>query len=619
MFGTVGMNLLHEFRFLSLFTLVLVLTCLLEPALAQAQFAPSRQQLINGAVSPGTMARLQLLRDPELSQYVQPVRIEVPENATVAFWDGGSFTPAKENSVMGGLTVGPVYRTKISNIKGHPGLEVYPSIEMLDRLYPPEGLAIEHPVEIAIHYNDLLQVARGKMVTKVVYLEDPLTALPYRQQESHQSSFDVGFREDPFAVAARLGRPMAIVRLGTRAPIPSSDNANFNFFSPPVERYSDQLPTPAKRDAKETQTTGAAAAGTAASLVSYRKPTSAKGLYEWRTGSTTGQAGYPLQDGGDCSPALPCSANGFPSARRHRPDEFICDGCDRLPQAEVDENWKVTGLGIEDTVGHFDTLQGETILVPSNRVCIYSPRFAAVRKVHNIGHANTSVSLASFRRKDHTEQTRGENMSATALQQLRLQSNKGSYRANSFKDHNRSVVLDNTIHLVGSYATMKAFGNLQLVKFGRFENTESARLTLGMQSALAWDIDVAAQMTVKNAQAVIVNDVATMQEVVGSENETDQPALRLCKLASRISAKPGEEVDFTIRFDNVGGQRMGNVTIIDNLSPRLEFLPESASCTLDAKLVTDVNEAGSLRLAWEIIKPIEEKSGGVIQFKCRVR
>ncbi|MCH2180722.1 MAG: hypothetical protein MK108_01830 [Mariniblastus sp.] len=611
------MNLLHDFRILSLSTLVLVLASLLEPALAQGQFAPSRQELINGAVSPGTMARLQLLRDPELSQYVQPVRIEVPENATVAFWNEGSFTPAQPDSVMGGLTVGPVYRIKINNIKGHPGLEVYPSIEMLDRLYPPEGLAIEHPVEIAIHYNDLLQVARGKMVTKVIYLEDPMTALPYRQQESHQSTFDVGFREDPFGVAARLGRPMAIVRMGTRAPIPSSNDGNFEFFSPPVQFYQEQLPTPAREnDAEVNETTDTGGKGAVASLVSYRQPTSAKAVYEWRTRPVGGQPGHLIQDN---SPALPGGANGMPQTRLHRPDEFICDGCDRLPQAQVDENWKVTGLGIEDTVGHFDTLQGETILVPSNRVCIYSPRFAAVRKVYNLGHANTAVSLASVQRKDHTDQTRGQDMSSSTLQQLRLQSNKASYRANSFKDHNRSVVLDNTIHLVGSYATMKAFGNLQLVKFGRFENTESARLTLGMQSALAWDIDVAAQMTVKNAQAVIVNDVATMQEVVGSESETQQPVLRLCKLASRISAKPGDEVDFTIRFDNVGSQRMGNVTIIDNLSPRLEFIPESASCTLDAKLVTEVNEAGSLRLAWEIIKPIEKTSGGVIQFKCRVR
>ena len=182
----------------------------------------------------------------------------------------------------------------------------------------------------------------------------------------------------------------------------------------------------------------------------------------------------------------------------------------------------------------------------------------------------------------------------------------------------RGVEAGNIVHLIGSYATLKPFNNLQLVKFGRYENTESARLNLGMQSALAWDIDVASQMTVKNAQPVIVDDIATIREVVAVESES-HPNLRLCKLASRLSAKSGEDVEFTIRFDNIGDQRIGNVTIIDNLSPRLEFIAESASCTLDATLITTVNEAGSLAVSWEITEPIEKATGGVIQFKCRVR
>ena len=52
------------------------------------------------------------------------------------------------------------------------------------------------------------------------------------------------------------------------------------------------------------------------------------------------------------------------------------------------------------------------------------------------------------------------------------------------------------------------------------------------------------------------------------------PRLRLVKVASTPFAKPGEEVDFTLRFDNVGNQPIGNVTILDSLSTRLEYVPE---------------------------------------------
>ncbi|MCH2177880.1 MAG: DUF11 domain-containing protein [Mariniblastus sp.] len=609
------MNLLNDFRIQSMLVLVLVLACPLDLPTAEGQFAPSRQELINGSVPPGTLARLQLLRDPELSRYIQPVQVEVPGDATIAFWHEDAFENAETSVGIAGLTVGPVYRVKISNIKGHPGLDVYPSIEMLDRLYPPKDLALEHPVNIVIHYNDLLQITRGKMVTKVIYLEDPMTALPYRQQESHQSTFDVGFREDPFQVARRLGRPMAIVRLGTRSPLPGDETGDFGFSNPPIQFYQEQQPTPA---AVDDVSSSDSASVESVQQVTYAEPRSNKAVYEWQMKLNARPPAQAMPECPSCPPALLGVANCLPTKPIRMPDEYICDGCDRIPQVRVDENWKVSGLGIEDTIGHFDTLQGETIVIPSNRVCVYSPRFASVRKIFNFGHSNSSIALASFKEKKNLEQTSGRDWSSTSLQQLRLQSNKSSYRANAFKDHTRGVEAGNIVHLIGSYATLKPFNNLQLVKFGRYENTESARLNLGMQSALAWDVDVASQMTVKNAQPVIVDDIATIREVVAVESES-HPNLRLCKIASRLSAKSGEEVEFTIRFDNIGDQRIGNVTIIDNLSPRLEFIAESASCTLDATLITTINEAGSLAVSWEITEPIEKATGGVIQFKCRVR
>ena len=38
------------------------------------------------------------------------------------------------------------------------------------------------------------------------------------------------------------------------------------------------------------------------------------------------------------------------------------------------------------------------------------------------------------------------------------------------------------------------------------------------------------------------------------------------------TAQPGEEVEFTLRFDNVGDRVIGNVTIIDSLTTRLEYV-----------------------------------------------
>jgi hypothetical protein len=62
-------------------------------------------------------------------------------------------------------------------------------------------------------------------------------------------------------------------------------------------------------------------------------------------------------------------------------DEYLRDGGDRNMPAGVGRNWEVKGLEMEDAVAHYDTVDGRTIVEPSNEVHIYSPRFGAVRQV----------------------------------------------------------------------------------------------------------------------------------------------------------------------------------------------------------------------------------------------
>ena len=98
-----------------------------------------------------------------------------------------------------------------------------------------------------------------------------------------------------------------------------------------------------------------------------------------------------------------------------------------------------------------------------------------------------------------------------------------------------------------------------------------------------------------------------------------KPQLRLIKLASCGAAKLGDEIEFTLRFDNVGSQVIGNVTIMDNLTTRLEFVAESAKSSVESDFSAEPNTGGSVVLRWEIKEPIEAGQGGILQFKCKVR
>ncbi len=81
-----------------------------------------------------------------------------------------------------------------------------------------------------------------------------------------------------------------------------------------------------------------------------------------------------------CAPEMPCGPMGEPVEQYWNDQEYIYDGGDREPRVQVNADWRVNGLDSQDTVAHYETLEGKLCVSPSNRVPIYAPRFGAVRK-----------------------------------------------------------------------------------------------------------------------------------------------------------------------------------------------------------------------------------------------
>ena len=198
-----------------------------------------KHQLITGHEAPGSAAQKMLLGQPDLALYSQPVEILVPRQCQIGIGMQGGFSQKFSGRMQANLRIGPVYRLEVDNLPFilgvRQGVSVYPSIELLDRLYPPEGLKDQFPIQIVLTADDLAEAAKGKLVTKVVYLEDPKTALPVRQVEGTQSTVDIAAGADPYLAAERMGRPMAIVRIGSRVPNPSDLTGEFQFNAPSPE------------------------------------------------------------------------------------------------------------------------------------------------------------------------------------------------------------------------------------------------------------------------------------------------------------------------------------------------------------------------------------------------
>lgn len=191
--------------------------------------------LQSATAPPGAVGSVQLLRGGPLPGYFQPVEIQAPPGARVSLATPQGFTEPAPAPLVVGMLIGHVYRLKITDIPGEQnvGLEAFPTIELVNRLYPPPGYEARFPVPVQFAQDDLEIALSGQFVTRVVYLEDPLNPLPVAETPQTQRYYEVHPQDDPLEVADRLGRPMAIARIGSRQPDSTGPNAAFLYGAPP--------------------------------------------------------------------------------------------------------------------------------------------------------------------------------------------------------------------------------------------------------------------------------------------------------------------------------------------------------------------------------------------------
>jgi hypothetical protein len=240
-------------------TAMVVLLCWCMPGLLPAQ-GPPVHYWHQGSMPPGAIGGLQLQRGGPLPGFFQPVKIKAPPGALISLAEEGQFAQPQPAPVTVGLLIGQVYRLRVMRIPLHPGVEVFPTIEVIDRLYTPPGHELQFPIVVELTPEELRLALDGKFVTRVIYVEDPWSALPIAEEAAGQNWFEVGPGRDPLAVADQLGRPVAILRMGARLPDHfQGPDMRFLFGCPPVVRYPLQekpsQPPGEKTPAEAAQTT----------------------------------------------------------------------------------------------------------------------------------------------------------------------------------------------------------------------------------------------------------------------------------------------------------------------------------------------------------------------------
>lgn len=299
-------------------------------------------------------------------------------------------------------------------------------------------------------------------------------------------------------------------------------------------------------------------------------------------------------------------------------DEYICDGGDSALPVRVTPDWQIHGLDREDTIAHYESIDGRTFVQPSNKVCVYSPRFASVRMVRAVVEDDQVHGPAGVMLPVGLEKLEETRIPVASTQPIRAQTDVGRRIVGAYATRWGDGVISTAQVARGLEDLFAPFEDMAIIRRGIFEQSEGARLAAAVLSANVWINVQRAQVILDDQKAI---ELATVQKpaVTYTVDEGGPIRFRLVKVASKQEALPGETVDFTLRFDNVGGQVIGNIVLVDHLHQRLELVPDSVQSSIPTTFTTEEDEFGSLVLRWEINDPLPAGKGGIVRFQCRMR
>ena len=310
----------------------------------------------------------------------------------------------------------------------------------------------------------------------------------------------------------------------------------------------------------------------------------------------------------------------WPIANGHQAnDEFIFDGGDMGRRVGVGKNGTIYGLNQEDTVAIYDSKSQGLQVQASNRVPIYAPRFGAVRQIIKLEGYERNSRVADMNGPTGPYTQRRTLGQKTLEQPLPIVSSSGLTTANVLRERNRDMIFETTNILLSLQGKYLPFEDFKVMRFGNFDNSQKARLAARINAAKTWTHEKGLQVTVGRKLTNVREGTTGAKGAHVYEMRPGKPALRIVKVANKQNALPGDTVDFTIRFDNVGTESLNNVIVMDNLSSRLEYVQKSQKSSVKATFGSTVNEGESLVLKWMLDEPLAVGKGGIIRFRCKVR
>ena len=450
---------------------------------------------------------------------------------------------------------------------------------MVGHLHRPEGIDPgKYPIRVIFTFDDIDAVLnQARLVTKVIYLEDPTRRLLFHLPKDQIPVVSLNPTEQPLRVAAALGRPMAIVRIGGRRPTLEEVQGG------PGDLGLDY----------------------AAALGSSPCP-------------------FLMQDGSRCPMVAgpPCTAAATPAQRLLPRDEYLCDGGDRGIPITVGPDGRMGGIEPRDAAIRFDIGLGPRVqprTLPTNVVCIYAPRFAEVRVTTG---SNAAVEV---QRLNTDVRVQSPTMASVKAQSRRLVQNqspelaRNRSRASGYKGR-AYIDEESNNRAAGGYENLvQVSSNAQKQTAELARNRQKAGLAkekVRLQGIKTAESPVATGITEGTSEAV---RVWAPHQMNGVETPPNRPGLAVIKRVGATEAEPGDTVTYVIFYRNMGNTPIRDVAIVDSLLPRLEYVKGTSRGPQGTVFTTAVNLVGSTELRRELPGILAPGASGHVSFDVIVR
>jgi uncharacterized repeat protein (TIGR01451 family) len=559
---------------------------------------------------------------------VQIVRFETPAGADLEIASSSGVVRLALPAQVA-LAAGQPYRVRISNIPGQPALTFYPTLRLIGFIMPPAGVdPLDHPIPVHFVAQDFQDAAQGRLVSNVIYLEDPATAYPVAFPPGELPVVDLSPGEDVMREASALGRPILFIQMGNWQPT----EGEFDSVpaAPPVHILPDSashhsLLTPGAPGLRSTDHSPITPASHHSTLTTHHSP-----ILSPSVGLRPSLAA--------CQHNPPVVRQSYKVHPRMPWDEYLCDGGDRVPYAHFSGHTKfvqpagtddeaapiiqreLVGLTQGEAVAQFSRPGEKPRLVASNEVCVYAPRFALMR--------SSSVSVEGlqietprgvgqldrrgmFRTRTTADERTGRQPARTA---------RGRTRHSGMLMVDIPAGMDET-RLIAALHQHEYFAQLAgHVGPNEAGQADEARLAKSIEAAAVWNrVQFPAYTAIIEGGGQITGYMQTGEVQQAREPYRKPGELVLTKAARPLAAQPGDIIELAIYYRNIGQRPLESISIIDSLTARLEYVPGSAKSDRTAIFTAAPNEVESSELRWDVRDPLPGGEAGMVWFQAKVR